>query len=292
VTPASDVERSAAAPRPDHAFGQKAGEAWVRLQEQTDTQLDPLGLAAMSKLALSQGSRVLDVGCGCGQTLLELAEIVGPRGRVIGVDISEPMLERARHRATDHAEIEVHCADAQSYPFAPADVDAIFSRFGVMFFDDARRAFANLRPVLRPRGRLAFVCWQELALNPWADLPLRAVMRVLGRDVPPDLFRPGYPGPFSFSDPDLVRTILADAGFIDIEIERLDGPLHVGGAMNIEQAIAYWFQIGPAARAMVDAPANLHPALEAALAGVLERATIGERGVWMDAAAFVVTAHV
>jgi ubiquinone/menaquinone biosynthesis C-methylase UbiE len=277
--------------RPDQMFRQKAGEAWVLLQEQTDTQLDPFGLAAMVKLGLIEGSRALDIGCGCGQTLLELAEIVGPRGHVLGVDISEPMLERARQRAAAHAEIELRCADAQTYPFVAADFDAVFSRFGVMFFEDAGQAFANLRRVLRARGTLAFVCWQALDLNPWAELPWRAVMRVLGRDATPDLFRPGCPGPFYFSDAERVRAILSAAGFIDIEVAPLERPLHVGGAMTIEQAIAYWFHIGPAARAMADAPAALRPALEAALAEVLAPAA-GARGVWMNAAAFVVTAHI
>jgi SAM-dependent methyltransferase len=279
--------------RADQVFGERAGEAWALLQEQTDIQLDAFGLAAIAKLGLAPGARVIDVGCGCGQTLLELADVVGPGGHVLGVDISEPMLARARERVAGRPAVELLCGDAQTHPFAPADFEALFSRFGVMFFQDTRAAFANLRRALRPLGRLAFVCWQPLSLNPWAEVPLRAVMRLLPPDALPDLLRPGCPGPFYLSDPDGVRTILSDAGFVGVEIDRLERPVHVGGAMTLEQATTYYRQIGPAARAIANAaPAPgsaLETALEAALAGALAP-FVSERGVWMDAAAFVVTA--
>jgi len=277
--------------RADQAFRERVGEAWVLLQEQTDTQLDPFGQAAIAKLELTPGARVLDVGCGCGQTLLELAELVGAGGHVMGVDVSEPMLARAGERAAGQPSIELCSANAQTYPFPPADFDALFSRFGVMFFEDSRAAFANLRRALRPGGRLAFVCWQALAKNPWAELPLRAVMQVLGSTALPELFRPGRPGPFHFADPDHVRAILSGAGFAEIEIERFERPLQVGGALTLEEGLAYCLQMGPAARAMTDAPAELRPALEAAIAGTLAP-FVGDRGIWMDAAAFIVTARV
>lgn len=277
--------------RADQAFRERVGEAWVLLQEQTDTQLDPFGRAAIAKLELTLGARVLDIGCGCGQTLLELAELVGASGRVMGVDVSEPMLARAGERVAGQPTIELCYANAQTHPFPAADFDALFSRFGVMFFEDSIAAFANLRRALRPGGRVAFVCWQTLAKNPWAELPLRAVMQVLSSTALPELFRPGRPGPFHLSDPDRVRAILSDAGFAEIEIERFERPLQVGGAMTLEEGLAYCRQMGPAARAMTDAPAELRPALEAAIAGTLAP-FVTDRGVWMDAAAFIVTARV
>ncbi|HEY2731967.1 MAG TPA: methyltransferase domain-containing protein [Polyangia bacterium] len=283
---------SAEAPvRADQAFRERAGETWVLLQEQTDAQLDPFGRAAIEKLGLTSGARILDVGCGCGQTLLELAELAGPSGHVVGVDVSEPMLARARQRVAGHSGIELCHANAQTHPFAADGFDALFSRFGVMFFEDARAAFANLRRALRPTGRMAFVCWQAPSDNPWAELPLRAVMKVLGTNELPELIRPGCPGPFYFSDPERVRAILSDAGFSSIEIERFATPLNVGGAMTLAEATAYCRQIGPAARAMTDAPATLRPALEAAIASALAP-FVSERGVWMKAAAFIVTASV
>jgi ubiquinone/menaquinone biosynthesis C-methylase UbiE len=275
----------------EQAFRERTGEVWTLLQERTDTQLDPFGRATLEKLGLTAGDQVLDVGCGCGQTVLELAVLVGPGGHVVGVDISEPMLASARERVAGHAGIELCCANAQTHLFAADGFDALFSRFGVMFFEDARAAFANLRRALRPGGRMAFVCWQAIAHNPWAELPLRAVLQVLGSAEPPEVFHPDRPGPFHFSDPDRVRAILADAGFADIEIERFNRPLHLGGALTLAEAIAYCRQLGPAARAITDAPAALGPALEAALAGALAP-FVSDRGVWMDAAAFIVTARV
>jgi SAM-dependent methyltransferase len=275
--------------RADQAFRQQSGDAWVRLQRQLDAQLDPFGRAALARLELAAGARVLDVGCGTGQTLLQLAEIVGPTGSVLGVDISEQMVAGALARTAGNPAVEVRCVDAQTHVFAPGAFDAIYSRFGVMFFEDAGAAFTNLRRALRPGGRLAFVCWQALARNPWAEVPLQAVLRVLPPGSLPALLRPGCPGPFYLSDRDRIGTLLSGAGFADVAIEAFEQPFHLGAAVTLEEAVAYCRQIGPAARAMDGAPAELGPALQTALTGALAPFA-GDRGVWMDAAAFVVTA--
>jgi ubiquinone/menaquinone biosynthesis C-methylase UbiE len=277
-------------PRASQSFVEKAGDAWVRMQDRTDAMIDPLGRIAMERLGVVAGERILDVGCGCGQTLLELAELVGPSGHVLGVDISPQMLGRARERVADRPTIALAVGDAQTYAFAPEAFDAVYSRFGVMFFEDAVAAFANLRRALVPGGRLAFVCWQDIARNPWADVPLRAVLGVLGRDAAPELVRPGNPGPFYFSDPDRVRTILTAAGFTDVVIDPYERPMNLGAAATVEEALAYSRHIGPAARAMADADPNLRPALDAALTAALARFTT-DRGVWSEAAAFIVTAR-
>jgi SAM-dependent methyltransferase len=271
-------------------FNERSGEAWTRLQEQTDLQLDPFGREAMARLRLARGERVVDVGCGCGQTLLELAELVGPEGRVLGVDVAPPMLERARQRSAGQASVSLALADAQTHPFAPAEFDAAFSRFGVMFFDDARAAFANLRRALVPGGRLAFVCWQEIARNPWADRPLRAVLDVLGRTEAPELVRLDRPGPFSLSDPDRVCSVLAGAGFTDVAVDPYERPLLYGGAATLEEALAYSRHIGPAARATADADPKLRPALDDAITAALAPFA-SARGVWVDAATLIVTAR-
>jgi SAM-dependent methyltransferase len=271
-------------------FGDRVGAAWVRLQEQTDAQIDPPGRAAMARLPLLAGQRVLDLGCGCGQTLPQLLELVTPAGAVVGLDVSAPMLKRARERTAGQAQISLVYGDGQRPPFSDGRFDALYSRFGVMFFADARAAFASLRAALRPHGRLAFVCWQAMARNPWAELPLRAVMRLLPASASPDIVLPDRPGPFSLADADRVRAILGDAGFADVAVEAWEQPIHVGGAMTLEEAVAYGRQIGPAARAMADAPATLRPALDEALAGALAPFA-GGRGVWMDAAAWLVTAR-
>src|SRR5262245_33057516 len=275
-------------PRASQSFVEKAGEAWVRMQERTDMLIDPLGRVAMERLGIAESERILDVGCGCGQTLLQLAELAGPSGQVLGVDISPPMLARARERVAGSPTIALALGDAQTYAFAPGAFDVVYSRFGVMFFDDARAAFRNLRAAARPNARLSFVCWQDLAKNPWAARPLEAVMRLLPASAMPDLLREGRPGPFFLSDPARVRAILGDAGWSDVSIEPVEMPLHLGGAATLDEAVEYSLQIGPAARAMTDAPERLKPALEAALREALAPFA-SARGVFVDGAASVVT---
>jgi SAM-dependent methyltransferase len=277
-------------PRASQSFVDKAGEAWARLQDRTDALIEPLGRAAIDRLGVIAGEQILDVGCGCGQTLLQLAERAGPSGHVLGVDISPPMLGRARERAAGQATIELALGDAQSYAFAPGAVDAVYSRFGVMFFDDSRSAFRNLRAAARPGGRLSFVCWQDLSKNLWAARPLAAVMRLLPESAMPDLLREGRPGPFFLSDPARVRAILGDAGWKDISLEPVEMPLDLGGAASLDEVVEYSFQIGPAARAMTDAPETLKPALAAALRQAFAPFATA-RGVFMDGAAWVVGAR-
>jgi SAM-dependent methyltransferase len=277
-------------PRASQSFVEKAGEAWARLQDRTDSLIEPLGRVAIDRLGVAAGERIVDVGCGCGQTLLQLADLAGPSGHVLGVDISPPMLARARERAAGRPTIELALADAQTYAFAPGAFDAVFSRFGVMFFDDTRAAFRNLRAAARPGGRLSFVCWQDLAKNPWAARPLEAVMRLLPASALPDLMRPGRPGPFFLSDPARVRAILGDAGWGDVSLEPVEMPLHLGGAGTLDEVVDYSLQIGPAARAMGDAPETLRPALAAALREAFAPFA-GARDVFMDGAAFVVVAR-
>ncbi|HEY4999205.1 MAG TPA: class I SAM-dependent methyltransferase [Usitatibacter sp.] len=277
-------------PRASQSFVEKGGEAWVRMQDRTDTLIDPLGRLAIERLGVVAGERILDVGCGCGQTLLQLAELAGPSGQVLGVDISPPMLERARERVAGRSTIALALGDAQVYTFAPGAFDAVYSRFGVMFFDDPRAAFSNLRRAARPGGRLSFACWQDLAKNPWAARPLEAVMRLLPESAMPDMLRDGRPGPFFMSDPARVRAILGDAGWKDVSLEPVEMPLHLGGAATLDEAVDYSLQIGPAARAMADAPETLKPALEAALREALA-SFASARGVFMNGAAFVVGAR-
>ena len=154
------------------------GARWVEVGPRIDAQLEPLGLATIERAAVRVGERVLDVGCGCGQATLQLAERVGATGSVLGSDISEPMLARARERAGEAGleNVEFRQGDAQTEPFPESHFDLIFSRYGVMFFADSEAAFANLRVALRPGGRLVFVCWQELGKNPWLEQPLGAAL--------------------------------------------------------------------------------------------------------------------
>ncbi len=194
-----------------------AGQTWARHQAQLDRQIEPLGLEALRALAARPGERVLDVGCGCGQTTLELAERVGAAGAVTGVDISSPMLAIAQARSVPDGAANpryLEC-DAQTADLGQGQYDAVFSRFGVMFFSDPVAAFANLRKALTSAGRLAFVCWRPFSENLWIRAPMEAAQPFLPPSPPMD---PTAPGPFAFADPDRVRSILSEAGFSDVTL--------------------------------------------------------------------------
>jgi ubiquinone/menaquinone biosynthesis C-methylase UbiE len=268
----------------------KAAESWVRLQDKLDAELDSWGRAVLDKLAPRAGERALDVGCGSGQTLLELADLVGPMGRVLGVDIAEPMVERARERVAERGcqHVQVELGDAQTHVF-PHDFELQFSRFGVMFFQDPAAAFRNLFRALREKGRLGFVCWQAIEKNAWAEVVLQAIRPVLGTAELPQLLRPGNPGPFNFSDPSRIESILASAGYVDVDIEPREQLMHFGGAMTLEEAVEFASEIGPAARAMAEVDPELRPECRARLAAALAP-FVKERGVWLGSAAFIVTA--
>jgi len=270
----------------------RAGRTWAELAEATDRQLDPLGQMAIACLAPKSGESVLDIGCGAGQTSLELGTAVGASGRVLGVDISEALLARAQERATAAGASNVTFlrADAGTHRFAPPPFDGLFSRFGVMFFDDPRTAFANLHAALAPRsGRLSFVCWQAMERNPWAELPLRAVQSALPQlPMPPPLV--GAPGPFAFADPDHVSSLLAGAGFRAVDIESRTVATNVGGARTLDEVTDYLMQLGPASRLLGDADKALRPAARAAIAQSMAGFAV-ENGVWCDAAVLLVTAR-
>ncbi|HWC63610.1 MAG TPA: class I SAM-dependent methyltransferase, partial [Rhizomicrobium sp.] len=204
--------------------------------------------------------------CGTGATTLALAKAAGPRGRVTGVDVSAPMLALARQRAEKSGlPVTFVEGDASILPFKP-EYDLIFSRFGVMFFDDPPAAFANLRKALKRGGRLAFVCWRTSAENPWASAPLAAAKPFLPDQPPPD---PLAPGPFAFADPERVKDILGKAGFRDAEIRRYDGAMPMGRDVN--GVAAQTLRIGPLSRAIGEADEAAKARITDAVRGVLER---------------------
>ena len=252
-------------------WNEAAGPVWAEYEERLDAQLAPIGARGRERAALRSGERVLDIGCGCGATTLELAEETGPTGRVVAVDVSRPMLERARaraERAALHDRIEFRLDDAQTAALEPAHYDVLFSRFGVMFFDDPVAAFANLRRALRPGGRLAFVCWQQREKNPWMVAPaLAAAQHIAFPPAPP----PHAPGPFAFGDIDRVRGILGDAGFSDFDAEAVNEPLRVGGD-TVDEALELMLAVGPVGAALREAKPTeaQRERVIAAVRGVLE----------------------
>jgi SAM-dependent methyltransferase len=283
-------ELSASGPNAEQItyWNEQAGPQWVALQALLDGQLGVFGERVMARAELRPGLRVLDIGCGCGETSLELARRVAPGGTVVGVDVSAPMLEQAvkRARAAGVA-ARFELADAQAHAFAPASFDLLFSRFGVMFFADPVAAFTNLARALRPGGRLAFVCWQSLRENPWAGLPVEVALRYLPPPPPP---APGAPGPFAFADPDYLRGILQRAGFTAIELEPLRLTLALGGGVGLDETVEFVLVIGPVSSLIRDAndPAAT-PRIAAGLREALAPYVTAE-GVRMESACWIATA--
>ena len=149
------------------------GRRWVERQQSQDIVLGPILQATLERARLRQGERIVDIGCGTGASSIALAERAGPSGQVLGVDVSAPMLARAAERLPPGAPVKFVRADATTCRFESAAFDLLFSHFGVMFFAEPTRAFANLRTALKPSGRLAFACWRKFDENPWLQVPLR-----------------------------------------------------------------------------------------------------------------------
>jgi SAM-dependent methyltransferase len=191
------------------------GEYWAGNAEYFDRSVAPYHERLLAASAIGADARVLDVGCGTGQTTRDAARAASA-GTALGIDLSSRMLEYARRRAAEEGvpNVTFAQADAQIHPFDPGGYDVAISRTAAMFFGDHDAAFANIGRALRSGGRLALVAWQPLAGNEW----VRAISGALaaGRALPAP---PTDRGPFSLSEPDRVRDLLTVAGFADVELE-------------------------------------------------------------------------
>jgi ubiquinone/menaquinone biosynthesis C-methylase UbiE len=264
-----------------------AGARWVREQAHLDEMLQPFGDAALAAARVTPGEAALDLGCGCGHTSLALATLVGSNGRVVGIDVSAPMLERAKERGAGRFNLSFIEGDASREPLESGTFDLLFSRFGVMFFPDAAFAFTHLRAALRPHGRMAFACWQPPKENPWATVPFEAVAHALGEPAPQT---DDASGPFSFGDAARVRRILADAGFRDVNLRSFEATNVFGASGSIDDAVNEIARLGPVARLLVDRDdASVARAL-ASIKAVLPPYKSAEGAVRFRAAAWIVTA--
>jgi SAM-dependent methyltransferase len=263
-----------------------AGQRWVDRQETLDTILAPILDILLDRAAVAAGERVIDVGCGCGASAIALAGKVGPAGRVTGIDISGPMLARARERTAPDLPLDLVLADATVHPFEPQRADLLASRFGVMFFADPAASFRNTRTALRPGGRVAFACWREPARNPWMILPLQEAYRFVPKL--PEI-GPEDPGPFAFAREERVRGILGEAGFSSIAMEPVDLALDVGLGRGLDTAVRAAIDVGPVRRALEGQPPDVMSKLEGALRTALAPFQNGDT-VPLGASVWIVTA--
>lgn len=198
------------------------GALWAAHADLYDRSLAEYQPALLRVARAAPAERILDVGCGAGQLVVELLR-TAPGATALGVDLSTALLDVARGRSAD-LPVQFQQADAQVHRFGTAQYDLVVSRTGTMFFGDPAAAFTNLASATKPGGRLAMLVWRSLAENEW----LREIVEALrvGRDLP--LPAPGAPGPFALSDPAVVQSVLADAGWTDVELDAVDRSIWLG----------------------------------------------------------------
>ena len=260
-----------------------AGRAWVEMQELLDHVFKPFENLLVDAVSCSPATRILDVGCGTGTTTLAIARRSSTKGRCVGVDISEPMLALARERAEreDTPATFIH-GDAQTYSFEPMRFDVILSRFGVMFFDDARRAFANLRRAAAGDAELCFIAWRSAAENPFMTTAERAAAPLLP-NMPPR--RPDGPGQFAFADRDRVHAILHESGWTGIDIL----PLDVACTLSEPDLFRYVTRLGPVGLMLQDADDDTRARVGESIRGAFDPYVHGDQ-VRFTAACWMVSA--
>ena len=241
-------------------------------------------------LKVREGDRALDVGCGFGDTAIQLAQRVGPSGSVLGIDCCTAFLETARKDAAAAGVDNVQFieGDAQFHPFEP-EYDFCFSRFGTQFFENPVVGLKNMRRSLKPGGTMTMIVWRAIEDNPWLGLPKEIVLNFL--PPPGEDARTCGPGPFSMANQEMVTKQLEIAGYDAIEFERIDAPLMVGNSP--EDAVDFQLAVGPAGEVYREAGAEAerrHGEIEAALLTELGRHASAE-GIVMDSSSWKITAR-
>ncbi|OLF77762.1 hypothetical protein AWH62_03560 [Maricaulis sp. W15] len=226
----------------DTGWAGTSGENWVTSQALLDATFEPFEHRLVEAVSPGSGDWILDVGCGTGATVVAAARRLGDAGRVVGIDISAPMLEAARRRVRDsRAGVELICADAETHHFLPGRFDRVQSRFGMMFFADEVAALRNLLTAVTPGGRLDAVVWRVAEDNPFMTAAARAVAPILAELPRSD---PDGPGQFRWGDAERVTALLADAGWRDIRFE----PLDIGCQFPRSALESYLIRLGPVGR--------------------------------------------
>jgi SAM-dependent methyltransferase len=267
-------------------WNEASGPEWLTLEEEFDTALAPFSAELLRRAAPALGEHVLDVGCGFGTTTMAFAAAVGARGRVMGLDLSAPLLDRARTRSQAQGITNVIWRedDAQNATLPGEHFDLVASRFGVMFFDDPVAAFTNLAGAAKPGGRLRFVCWQAKESNPWYTFPSEALAPYIELPPPPS----GGPGPFALAEAERVRLLLDEAGWSETTVDPFEPSMLEGAGGDVDRVLRHMVR-GPVAAALRNAPPAARAAgLDALRASISARTVDGE--VTFPTAAWMVEA--
>jgi ubiquinone/menaquinone biosynthesis C-methylase UbiE len=266
------------------AWNGEEGRHWVAHRERYDAMLPEFTRRLLQAAEISPGQRVLDIGCGSGQTTCAAARAARP-GSAMGIDLSGPLLEEARRRAEQERLDNVHFehADAQVHPFPEGGFDVAISRFGAMLFADPAAAFTNIARALTSGAHLAFLTWQEPARNEWVGV-LGAALASAAEPPPMD----AGSGPFSLSDPERIRQLLGQAGFTRITVDPVAEPVRLGS--DVADVLDFVQDLGPVRHALADADtATKVKVLDALREGLASHRTEG--GVFLGAATWLVTAR-
>ncbi len=246
--------------------------------------------AIFPSLPVNAGESVLDVGCGFGDTAIKLARIVGPSGRVVGIDCCDAFLDYARDDAAAQGLSNVSFERGDAEIALPVnEYDFVFSRFGTMFFTNPVAAMRNMRLALKPGGRMVHIVWRSREDNPWLSMAKDVVLRFL--PPPGEDAQTCGPGPFSMADEEMVRGMMKSAGYTDITFKRVDAPVLIG--RNVEDAIDFQLALGPAGEVYREAGAEAEEKREdigKALKGAIAAQAVTEDGIVMDSSSWVISA--
>ena len=240
-------------------------------------------------LPVKRGDRVLDVGCGFGDTAIQLAQRVGPRGSVVGLDCCQAFLDCGCEDAASRsiANVSFINGDALLEPFEP-EYDFVFARFGTMFFSNPVAGLRNMRKALKPGGVMTHIVWRRPADNPWLSMAKEGVLKFL--PAPGEDGRSCGPGPFSMSDQKTVAKMMEVAGYEDVTFKRVDAPVLVGN--TVEDAIGFQLALGPAGEVFREAGAKaeaMRGEIEKALAAAIDTQKKESAGIVMDSSSWVIT---
>lgn len=246
--------------------------------------------AIFPTLPVREGDRVLDVGCGFGDTAIKLARLVGPRGEVVGIDCCDAFLDYARNEAAENgiANIRFQRGDAE-IALPVNEYDFVFARFGTMFFTNPVAAMRNMRLALKPGGTMVHIVWRDRVDNPWLSMAKDVVLKFL--PPPSEGAQTCGPGPFSMANEEMVRGMMKAAGYENIEFRRVDAQVLVGN--DVQDAIDFQLALGPAGEVFREAGEegeNKRAEIEAALSDAISAQRLSSEGIAMDSSSWVISA--
>ena len=231
-------------------WNEKSGPKWVKLDDAMNERFSILTDELFARANINNNERILDIGCGGGETSFRASKLVGPDGYVMGVDISETLLSFARKKFSNIRNLEFNTCDAQNYKFEKANFDRVISRFGVMFFENPIEAFKNIRLSLKDDGTITCVSWSDIMKNEFFTEGASVINKYTQKNLPAVTQEPG---PFAFSDTNYIEQILKLSGFQGIEIDTIDSCISTKD--TIEKDVELLINIGP--RAKMLSAANL-----------------------------------